>query len=435
MTALDLPHATRIAAWSSAPPLRDRSSQVHERMRRAPRIALYSPGMVGLGHMRRHMLIAQALAASSQRPTLLLLAEAREAGGFPMPPQVDCVTLPGLRKDASGQCSARHLPLPLQDVIALRAETIRATLRAFAPDILIVDHLARGALGELQPALAALRARGRTRCILGLRDVLEEPAVVRREWKRWRTVAAIRAYYDAVWVYGDPGVYDLVRECGFPPAVAAKVTYTGYLDSRQRLKCETTPATRIADTLGVADGRLALCLVGGGQDGGPLAEAFLGADFPRGMTGVVLTGPFMPPDVRRRLHTLAEKNQAVKVVDFLTEPAPLLERADCVVAMGGYNSVCDVLSFRKRALIVPRGQPRREQLIRADRLGALGAFDVLDPAQLTAGALGEWLAGTHQPYALPRVDLGGLGRLPGLLRSVLPAPHQAAVLHRAAQLA
>jgi predicted glycosyltransferase len=382
--------------------------------------------MVGLGHMRRHMLIAQALVASPQRPTLLLLAEAREAGGFPMPPQVDCVTLPGLRKDANGHCAARHLPISLQDVVALRAETIRATLSAFAPDLLIVDHLARGALGELQPALAVLRAQGRTRCVLGLRDVLEEPAVVRREWKHWRTVAAIRTYYDAVWVYGDPAVYDLVRECGLPTTVANKVSYTGYLDSRQRLQCETVPAARLAETIGVAGGRVALCLVGGGQDGAPLAEAFVGARFADDMTGIVVTGPFMPAEARRRVHALAQANPAVKVVDFLSEPAPLLERADCVVAMGGYNSVCDVLSFRKPALIVPRGRPRREQLIRAERLGAMGAFEVLDPTMLTSDALGDWLARAHEPRTLPRVDLGGLGRLPELVRSVLPVQDHSA---------
>ncbi|HEX9754282.1 MAG TPA: glycosyltransferase [Gemmatimonadales bacterium] len=390
-----------------------------------PRIALYSPGMVGLGHMRRHVLIAQALAGSPLRPALLLLAEAREAGAFPMPGRVDCVTLPALRKDADGRCAPRHLGLPLRDVVALRAETIRATLRSFDPDVLIVDHLARGALGELQPALSALRAGGRTRCILGLRDVLEAPDELRREWRRWRTVAAIRAYYDAVWVYGDPAVYDLVRECRFPRSVAAKVTYTGYLDSRRRLECEPTTVPQLLQTLGLADRRLVLCLVGGGQDGGPLAEAFLQTALPPDAVGVVVTGPFMPPDVRRAIHALGATT-GVKVVDFLAEPAPLLQRADSVIAMGGYNSVCDVLSFDKRALIIPRGPPRREQLLRAERLGAVGAFDVLDPSRLSPFALSEWIAAAGPRRVRSHIDVGGLARLPALLASVLTPERQPA---------
>ena len=34
--------------------------------------------------------------------------------------------------------------------------------------------------------------------------------------------------------------------------------------------------------------------------------------------------------------------------------------------MGGYNTFCEVLSFDKRALIVPRHTPRLEQAIRAE---------------------------------------------------------------------
>jgi predicted glycosyltransferase len=378
--------------------------------------------------MRRNLLVAQALAASPLRPTILLVAEAREAGGFSMPASVDCVTLPGLRKGSDGCCTPRSLPLSLREVVALRAEIIRTTLRAYAPDVLIVDHLARGALGELQPALAALRADARTRCVLGLRDVLEAPSAVRREWTRWRTAAAIRAYYDAVWVYGDQSVYDLTHEYRLPDSVAARLTYTGYLDSRRRLECEITSSQSLFSTLGIGDRRVALCLVGGGQDGGPLAEAFLRASLSSDMVGVLVTGPYMLPDSRSRVRALASSNPGFKVLDTLIEPTPLLDRADCVVAMGGYNSVCDVLSFGKRALIVPRGLPRREQQIRAERLGARGAFQVLDPRHLTPAAIASWVSTPQSDAVLPRIDLGGLSRIPVLLEAVLASDRKARAL-------
>jgi len=63
-----------------------------------------------------------------------------------------------------------------------------------------------------------------------------------------------------------------------------------------------------------------------------------------------------------------------------------------VVAMGGYNTFCEILSFDKPALIVPRTVPRREQLIRAQRAGALGLInylvaDAAPDAQIMATAL------------------------------------------------
>jgi predicted glycosyltransferase len=49
--------------------------------------------------------------------------------------------------------------------------------------------------------------------------------------------------------------------------------------------------------------------------------------------------------------------------------------------MGGYNTFCEILSFDKRALIVPRTRPRLEQHIRAvhaERLGLVRMLSDMD---------------------------------------------------------
>ena len=388
------------------------------------RIALYSPGIVGLGHMRRNLLIAQTLAASPLQPVILMIAESREGGTFAMPPGMDCLTLPALRKGVDGQCTSRNLEVSLQELVALRSKTISATLGAFAPDVLIVDYLPRGVVMELDAALAALRARGRTRCVLGLRDVLDDPIAIQRAWSPVANEDTIREYYDMVWVYGDPTVYDPLQEYPFPPDVMAKVRYTGYLDQRLRLQFADLEGSDPLASLSLPPGRLMLCLVGGGQDGGRLAEAFAQADLPPETNGVIVTGPFMPPEVLRGLRQRVATHPRLRVLRFIPEPTLLLDRADRVIAMGGYNTVSEILSLEKRALIVPRMKAHPEQLIRAERLRDLGLLDVLPPDQLSPRALSEWLA--RDPGPLPRVrdqiDLNGLARLPGLLRDVLAGP-------------
>ena len=187
-----------------------------------------------------------------------------------MPRGVDCLTLPALRKAPDGQYHARSLAISVQELVVLRSKTIQATLESFEPDVLIVDNVPRGAVGELDSTLEYLRARGRTRCVLGLRDILDDPAAVHGEWRRAANEDAIRNYYDAVWVYGDPVVYDPIRDYHFAPDVAAQVCYTGYLDQRVRLEGweggdEGSGGLAIPD---LPPGPLALCLVGGGQDGG-----------------------------------------------------------------------------------------------------------------------------------------------------------------------
>ena len=200
------------------------------------RVALYSHDTMGLGHMRRNLLLAQALRHSRLQAVVLMIAGAREASLLTSTAGVDCVALPSLWKDGGGQYHPRHLAVSLEELLALRARTAGAALEAFAPDVLIVDTVPRGALRELDPVLESLRARGRTRLVLGLRDVLDEPARLQREWAHARNQEAVRTYYDAVWVYGDPAVYDPVREYAFAPDVATKVRYTGYLDQRARLE-------------------------------------------------------------------------------------------------------------------------------------------------------------------------------------------------------
>ena len=260
-----------------------------------PRIALYSHDTMGLGHVRRNLALARAMVQRHTDASILLISGTHLGGAFRMPAGVDCLTLPALGKHRStGVYSARHLACPIDHIIGLRAQTIRAALERFDPDVLVVDNVPLGALGELEPTLATLRVGRRTKTVLGLRDILDEPAVTEREWAASGHHASIERYYDEVWIYGDPYVYDLPAACHFPDATRRRVHFVGYLDRRASsqdpdLSClseVTRPYT--------------LCLAGGGQDGTELALAFAEASFPEGEEAVLLTGPFCPEPARRR---------------------------------------------------------------------------------------------------------------------------------------
>lgn len=225
------------------------------------RIALYSHETMGLGHLRRNLLIAEALSHSALQPTILLITGAREASAFALPRGVDCVTLPAVRKSMDGQYYARGLDVSFADLIALRSNIIRATLDAFQADVFIVDKVPRGTGHELDAALQSMQASGHTRCVLGLRDILDEPGAVQREWLRDGNCEATHNYYDAVWIYGDPTIYDAVHEYNFSAEIARKVRYTGYLDRHV-----PAPATARDEALAAFDlppGRMVLCMVGG----------------------------------------------------------------------------------------------------------------------------------------------------------------------------
>lgn len=390
------------------------------RISRKWRIALYSHDTMGLGHKRRNLLIAQTLGCSPLEIDVLMISGIQDASNVPTPPGVDCLILPALHKNIDGQYQARRLNLSLQEIITLRSQVILTTIKAFKPDIFIVDNVPRGAVKELDPTLDYLRNQGNTRCILGLRDVLDEPASVRRDWKRGANEEAIQTYYDAVWVYGDPAIYDLAQEYRFHPKTLDKIRYTGYLDQRSRLKFIDIESVQAFKSLNLPSERLALCLVGGGQDGALLAEAFAHAELPAEMNGIILTGPFMPRKIRQQLQNYAAKRDNLRVLEYLAEPTLLLNRAERVISMGGYNTTCELLSFQKRSLIIPRIKPRREQLIRAERLQTLGLTDMLHPRNLTSQALTDWLMQAGQPPQVRNcVDLNGLTNIVQFVDEIL----------------
>lgn len=385
------------------------------------RIALYSHDALGLGHLRRNLAIARALTGPGT--STLLVTGVRDAGAFPAPEGVDYLTLPGYAKDACGDYRPRSLSITTQRLAALRAATMHAALQAFAPDVLIVDKHPLGLNGELVSTLDALREQG-THCILGLRDILDRPARVRREWAASGYQEAVRDRYDQVWIYGDPRVYDLVEQCALGEAVRERARYTGYL-GRKREACPPSPP-------GAAGAkRLALCMVGGGQDGYAVAEAFARAPMPPATDGMIITGPLMPAADREKLRRTAGRQ--VEVVDFLPVPDPVIDRADVVVTMGGYNTVCELLARKKRTLIVPRVMPRQEQLIRSLCFSHHGLVDMAHPMRADAATVGRWLEQRPcEPHRRTSIDLDGLQRLPALLDSLLqdtPMDDAAAVGH------
>ncbi len=395
---------------------------------RGPWIVMYSHDTQGLGHIRRNILISRALCRGGEAPVILLLSGLREAAAFAMPQGVDCVTLPSLGKGVNGQYFPRSLDMPMADLIDIRSRAITAVLRSFDPDVMIVDKAPTGIFDELMPGLELLKSRGR-HVVLGLREILDDPAAVRTEWSDGDYEATIRAYYDRIWIYGDRDVYDTVSEYGFTPDIAEKARFTGYLNPLDGGGGQ--PATGPDPLAGLCheDLPLDLCVVGGGRDGMPLAEAFLQCRLPG--AGVLVTGPLMPAENRERLQTLAAGRPSFRVLEFVTDPCPLFERADRVIAMGGYNTICEIVAFRKRALIVPRVEPRTEQLIRAERFARRGLLDMLHPDDLDPSALSSWIESIDSRPGLvePAIDLGGFARLPALLDEVLAQRPETEPIH------
>jgi predicted glycosyltransferase len=225
--------------------------------------------------------------------------------------------------------------------------------------------------------LALLRRRGAA-LILGLRDVMDDPDALESEWERKNAVPALSEFYDEIWVYGLPQICDPLAGLPVPASVRRRMIYTGYL---RRSAGEPHPATEIRSVL---DGEFLLVTPGGGGDGEPLIDLVLRAyEYDRGipLPALLVFGPFMLPEQQSAFAARAARLPNVHAITFDARLETLMARAAGVVAMGGYNTFCEILSFDKPALIVPRTVPRMEQAIRAQRAAELGLVTTLSEAE------------------------------------------------------
>ena len=337
------------------------------------RILIYSHDTFGLGHLRRCRVIAHALVEEYKHLSVLILSGSPIIGSFDYRARVDFVRIPGVIKLRNGEYTSLNLHIDIEHMLAMRASIIKHTADVFDPDIMIVDKEPLGLRGEVHETLTMLKERG-TRLVLGLRDVLDEPRLLKPEWKRKNVLPALRDLYDEIWVYGLPQICDPIGEIGLPRAVRRKVTFTGYLP-------RSVPAGAPPSALGVAvDEPYLLVTTGGGGDGETLVDWVLSAyesDMAPPWNALLVLGPFMQTEVQAQFHERVSRLPRVAAIVFDTYLESLMARAAGVVAMGGYNTFCEILSFDKRALIVPRQVPRREQLIRATRATDLGLISML----------------------------------------------------------
>jgi predicted glycosyltransferase len=381
--------------------------------RRSPyRVLMYSHDSFGLGHLRRCLTIAHALVEGHKKLNVLILSGCPIIGRFSFRARVDFVRVPGIIKLRSGEYTSLNLHVDIKETLALRASIISHTALAFDPHLFLVDKEPLGLLGEVRKTLRMLKRRGRCRLVLGLRDIMDEPLVLAEEWRRKRVMPALEELYDDIWVYGHPKIYDPITAYRFPPKVAGKTSFTGYL--RRTPKRHPYLAHELAAIL-TKDPHL-LVTPGGGGDGAELVNAVISAyerfDGRLPWSALVVYGPFLPTRMRQEFERRAAHLPRVTTLTFHEHLENLMDKATAVLALGGYNTFSEILSLNKRSIIVPRVTPRVEQLLRAEAAEKLGLVQMLSPGRLTPETL------TAAILRLPEQPLPATHKIPGLLEGL-----------------
>ncbi|MFL6135635.1 MAG: glycosyltransferase family protein [Nocardioidaceae bacterium] len=320
------------------------------------RYLFYSHDGYGLGHVRRNSLIAQAVLETDPTAHVTLVTG---LGVRPRwlqeTPRVHVHRVPPLLKSTDG--SYRHEKLSFEDAVRERERIFAQLVEDQRPDVVVVDRHPYGTAGELRAGLDIARSNG-SALVLGLRDVLDEPSVVRQELAGlgWADVENV---YDDIFVYGQRHFVDHEQEYG----LQLPLTYCGWV-------VESAPRR-------ATEPNLLAVAAGGGGDGAAVFE--LGARLIGhcdDLVGLFAPGPYAGADAVRRLAELAPGR--ARIVSHSDACGEWFSRAEAILCMSGYNSTLEALAAGRRPILLPRRTPRREQAIRAERLQELGLADVVD---------------------------------------------------------
>ena len=369
------------------------------------RVAFYSHNGFGLGHVRRNLKLAQGLLRRRPNADVLLLTGSSGFHAFPLPASIDYVKLPSVRKQAGGRWRPHALDIQMERLLELRRTIILEAIRAYRPHLFVADFLPLGVERELVPALEELQRRQDARSVIGFRDILDDPKSVREAWALDGSREALESLYDLVLVYGEADWFDF-SAYGLP---AGLPRYVGFLGDPEAEPRPQQPGVRRV-----------LATSGGGADGYAVVAAALEAHEllqerrEERIACQAVTGPLMPEADVARLRAIGRRVGG-RVRVFADDLPRWLGRSSAIVGMGGYNTVTDVLSYRRPAVLVPRPGPSQEQPLRGQILAARGLATILPLGEATSRAVAAALEPLLDP---PAYDADALPSLDGVARAV-----------------
>jgi predicted glycosyltransferase len=376
-------------------------------------IMIYVQHLLGIGHLMRVRLIAEALAGMGYDVHLV-------SGGMPvggrMPRGVRMVQLPPIRVSDNSFTPLRDgNGVPIDEAYRqTRRDLLLAAYEASAPAAVIFETFpfGRRALSfEIVPLLERIEStRPRPRVIASIRDILQRQRKPEREHEM---LGWAQRWFDAVLVHGDSRFARLGDTFGLAAELAVPVHYTGFV-----LAHGDPPPPRDAELR-----REVVVSAGGGAVGIALLEASLAArKLSRfgGLTWRVLAGPNTRQEDFERL--LREAGPGVIVERARPDFPSLLRRAFVSLSQAGYNTVMDVVTSGARAVVVPfAGNGDTEQQARALRLRDFDLAVVIESGQCTPASLARAVdeAGSRPSWGCWNFDSDGAARSAQIVSSII----------------
>jgi len=375
------------------------------------RVLFWVQHLLGTGHLRRALTLAEAMAARGLEVTVA-------SGGPPLaldlPERVTLVQLPPLRaadEAFSAIWNADGRPADAELWQARRALLLDLFDR-LRPRVLVTEMFPFGRRAFRDELLPLLEAAGRERVwrIASVRDVLVQKAAPERSlWMRDITLA----HYDRILVHTDPALIPFGLTFPFARDLGRRLVSTGYVGP------PALPPARFG-----AEGRgEVLVSAGGGRVAHLLLEAALGArGLSRSCSDVpwrLVTGTGFPENDLARLRSRVPEGVVVEREHERFQA--LLANSLLSISQAGYNTVVEALRYNKTMVLAPfETGTETEQRVRAERLAEARLAVLVTASELNPQCLAHAVdSALNDPPTSPQaVDLDGAARTADLIANL-----------------
>ncbi len=382
---------------------------------------MYCQDRFGLGHTTRTLKIAAHLAENLADCSILVLTDLAIVGRFKFPSNVDYVHLPGL---SSRRSQAGHLNLEFENTLRIRRKITQSAARTFQPNLFFVECDPLEGLSEMQRILAFVREDlPGIKVVWGLPDMLGEPECVVSEWHRAGVDQTLARFCDEIWVYGERQIFDQVQAYQISAALAGRFFYTGYLRSPAGARFRLKKDVHLRQPF-------VLVTTESGAEGYALIDNYLrfleAAGKTPGFQSLIVSGPMMRSREKLLLMQRAQKLPGVVFHRFRKNILQYVKHAGAVICTGGYNTLCEIISYGKPAILVPSLAPPGEHLQRAQTFAKLGLTKLLHPADLTPEYLGALVSASAFIKARGEkqaaISFNGLENMAARIESIFEEP-------------
>lgn len=311
-------------------------------------------GGTGVGHLRRLACLAKKLQG---RFACLVVTGHRAAAHWFVPEECEYIHLPSW--DSLLGSKARYwgrepfILLEEREAIRLRKDILRGVVEAFRPDVIFVDHLPLGMLGELEDIIKDAHCL-KYLVTRGVLNETENPRLI----LGGKAYDYLKSCYDKVLVASDRKVFDFSRQYNISSEIGKKTIHTGYVVERVPKHL----IERIREDRGLKSGDIwVVASAGGGQRGeGLIARCLELAGIYKDTMFDIVVGPRsrLPWGERHRTVIVRDNLHLHKELPHMPD---LHASADLVISSGGYNSILETLQGNARILCFPNWKDQRDE--------------------------------------------------------------------------